>query len=102
MTSSSRIILRVLVSLQRALLGYVTPDLRAVEVIIEDEQNFNVFFYYNRELSKDEEELSSLAETKFMMDFPSPDYHVKGILKILPFPNKIPKIGFPVYKRYEK
>jgi hypothetical protein len=99
---SSMLILRVLASLQRALLGYVTLDLRAIGLILEDEQNFNIIFYYNRELSEDEEELSSLAVTKFKLDFPPPDFHIKRILKILPYPNKIPENDFFVYWRYEK
>jgi hypothetical protein len=103
--TSSILILKVLASLQRALLGFVTQDLRAVDVIFEDEENFTVIFYYNRELSEDEEELSSLAETEFMSDFPPPYFHIERILKILPYPNRIDKIphnGFRVYECFEK
>jgi hypothetical protein len=100
--ASSTLVLNVLGSIQRALLGYVTPSLRAVDVVIENEQRFSIIFYYERKIDEDEEELSSLVETEFISDFPVPDYQTNRIIKILPYPNKIPQNGFLVYKRYEK
>lgn len=99
---SSKLILNVLASIQGALLGFVTPNLRAVEVVIESERFFNITFYYDKEVSEDEEELSSLVETEFISDFPGPTYETRTIIKTLPYPNKIPQNGFLVYKRYEQ
>lgn len=99
---SSKLILNILCSVQRALLEHITSNLRAVDVIIHNTQFFEIVFYYNNEISEDEEELSSLTETEFMSDFPPPDYEIKRTMTILAYPNKIPKNGFFVYKRYEK
>lgn len=88
--------------MQRALLGYITPNLRAVEIKIEDESKFKIIFYFNSEISENEEELTSLAETEFVSDFPPPEYQVDRIVNLLPYPKKIPQVGFLVYKRYEK
>lgn len=100
--NSSTFVLNVLGSIQRALLGAVTPNLRAVDIVIENEQRFDVIFYYDKEISEDEEELSSLVETEFISDFSEPDYQTNRILRVLQYPNKIPQNGFLVYKRYEK
>lgn len=100
--TSSKLILNVLASIQGSLLGNITPNLRAVEVVMEDDKFFNINFYYDNEASEDEVELSSLAETEFISDFPGPIYETNLNIKTLPYPNKIPQNGFLVYKRYEK
>ena len=95
-------ILNVLGSVQRALLGNVTPNLRAVDVLIKDEKNLELIFYYDKEMSKNEEELPSLTETEVASDFPEPDYHVTGVVKVLSYPARVPQDGFLAYLRHEE
>lgn len=100
--ANSLLVLNVLGSVQRALLGNVTPNLRALDVLIKDEKNLELIFYYDKELSEIEEELPSLTETELASDFPEPDYHVTGVVKVLPYPARVPQNGFLVYLRYEE
>lgn len=91
----------VFCSLQRALLGNVTPNLRAVYIRLENE-TYGLVFFYDKKLSEDEEELTSLVDTEFIADFPSPDYKTSCTIEVLPYPIQIPKQGYCVYERYEK
>lgn len=91
----------VFCSIQRALLGNVTPNLRAVYIRLENE-TYGLVFFYDKELSEEEEELASLTDTEFIADFPSPDYKTSCAIEILPYPKPIPKKGYCVYERYEK
>lgn len=100
--NSSTLVLNILASIQRALLGNVSSNLRAVDVVIENEKIFSIIFYYDKEIDEDEEELSSLTETEFISDFSPPTYETSRIIKVLPHPNKIPQNGFLVYLRHEK
>lgn len=95
-------ILSMLRSVQKALLGNITKNLRAVDVLINDGKNLKLFFYYDKEISEFEEEFPSLTETEVASDFPEPDYHVTGVVKVLPYPNRIPQQGFLAYLRQEK
>lgn len=99
--AQSILILNVLRSVQRSLLGNVTPNLRAVDVIIVDDKNFELIFYYDKEISESEEELPSLTETKVAADFPEPDYHIMGVVRVLPYPANVPQVGFLAYLRHE-
>jgi hypothetical protein len=91
----------VLGSVRRALIGNVTPNLRAVYVDLEEEL-ITLLFYYNDPLSEDEEELASLTDTEFISDFPSPEYKTDCKVHVIPYPQKIEKKGYCVYRRYEK
>lgn len=91
----------LLCSIQRALIGNITPNLRAVYASITD-NTYGIIFYYDQPLSEDEEELASLTDTEFISDFPSPDYKTSYIVEVIPYPKPIPKKGFCVYERYEK
>lgn len=93
-------ILRLLCSVQLALLGHVTPNLRAVYAFVENEI-YGVIFYYDNPLSENEEELASLADTEFIANFPY-GCETTSAIKIVPYPNPIPEKGHCVYKRYEK
>ena len=98
----SKGLLNVLGAVQKALIGNVTPNLRAVYLIINSDCDFELIFYYNNNLSEEEEELPSLVDTEFMSDFPSPTFITKFTIKILPQPQVVPNDGFCVYKRYER
>jgi len=86
-------------TMQRALLGNVTPNLRAVYAFIEDD-TYGIIFYYDQPLSEDEEELASLTDTEFLADFP--DDKTTCDIQVIPYPKAIPKKGYCVYQRYEK
>jgi len=86
-------------SIQRALLGNVTPNLRAVYLFVEEEM-YGLIFYYDQPLSEEEEDLASLTDTEFISDFP--DYQTSCNIEVIPYPKPIPKKGFCVYERYEK
>ncbi len=98
---SSTSLVSIFCSVQKALLGNVTPNLRAVYVLVED-GICGIIFYYDHPLSEDEEELASLADTEFIADFPSPEYKTSCTIEVIPYPTPIPKHGYCVYERYEK
>jgi hypothetical protein len=101
MITSEKIISRVLCSIQGCLLERITPNLRAVYVVIKRENEYGLVFYYDKELSEEEEELASLTDTEFIADFATPNYKTDCTIKVLPYPEKIVQEGFCVYKRYE-
>jgi hypothetical protein len=59
----------ILLSLQQALLGIVTPDLRAVEVWIED-RHVRASFAYDGEIGVEHREAVSEIETLVLADLP--------------------------------
>jgi hypothetical protein len=73
-----------------------------VDVLIKGEQNLELIFYYDKEISDSEEELLTLTETEVASDFPEPDYHVTGVVKVLPYPARVPQDGFLAYLRHEE
>lgn len=92
----------VFCSIQRALLGHVTANLRAVYVIVDEElESYNLFFYYDKPLSEDEEELASLTDTEFIADLPYTQNQTNCIIEVLPYPQRIINKGWCVYERYE-
>jgi hypothetical protein len=98
--SLTKNIATVLCSVQRALLGKITPNLRAVYVIINDD-TLEVCFYYDQHLSEHEEELASLADTEIIADFPSPFFKTKFDVQTLASPQQIQNNGICVFHRYE-
>lgn len=101
MTSSNQL-LNILCYVQRGMLGYVTPNLRALNVLIKNDTTFELVLYYDNPPSEDEEELASLIDTYVSADLPPPLYDSNYTLKVLPYPNRIPDEGYCAYKRYEK
>jgi hypothetical protein len=93
--------LEIMGSIQRALLGNVTPNLRAVYVKIENEL-IQLILFYDRTLSEKENELADFIDTEFISDFPSPNYKTSFNVIILPYPTPFPKVGLCAYKRFEK
>ncbi|MDF2549554.1 MAG: hypothetical protein K0S07_621 [Chlamydiales bacterium] len=92
----------ILCSIQRALLGNVTPNLRAVNVKLKGEHAIELIFYYDEQPDEDEEELANLTDTEFMADFPSPEFSTGFKVLTIPYPQKIPDEGRCVYLRFEK
>ena len=89
----------ILCSIQCALLDHVTPNLRAVYVILDNDIK-TLVFYYEQPLSEEEEELASLTDTEFISDFPA-DERIDCKVIVLPYPEIIPKVGLCAYRRYE-
>ena len=90
----------ILISIQRALLEKITPNLRSVCVIL-DNSCIKLVFYFNSPPNEEEKELVSLADTEFISDFHPPEYKTLCEIIAIPFPNKIPDEGFCVFSRYE-
>jgi len=89
-------------SVQRALLQNITPNLRAVSVLVISERSFETTFYYDKQPSEDEEELASLTDTYIICDFSSPYYKTEFNVEVISYPNAIPQATFFVYHRYEE
>lgn len=89
-------------TIQRGMLGNITPNLRALYVVFEHEKSFELIFYFDKPLSVDEEEFASLVDTDVISDFPSPYYKTGFATLVLPSPNKILNEGYCVYRCYEK
>lgn len=87
-------------SLQRALLGNITPNIRCVAVIL-DAKNIQLSFYYDGEFTDCDEELASEVETEIIADFDD-DFIISTHLERLDYPKPI-KInnGYCVYLRKE-
>jgi hypothetical protein len=87
----------VLLSMQRALLGAVTPHLRAVLVDIDTKKELLFFFfYYDCEVTDELFDLASGACAEASADFP--DYFVEEeVITQLNDPQSIPKRGHYAY-----
>ena len=94
-------LLSILCYAQRALLGNITPNLRAIYVLIKNDTSLKLVLYYDNPPSEDEEELASLIDTNIFSDFSPFVYDTGYIVKVLPFPDTIPQEGYCVYRRYE-
>lgn len=82
---------------QVALLGAVTPNLRAVNVI-QDGRKILVNFYYET-LANDEEEIPEVFATEMFSYFE--DYDVSAHAIILPLSKNIPEEGIRIFGRKE-
>lgn len=92
--------LNVLYSAQRALLGFVTPNLRAVCVNMPNSEGYDLIFYYNDPPTEDEEEFASLVDTEMLADFPDCDTNFS--VQVWESPKAIPNTGICIYQRYEE
>lgn len=87
-------------SLQRALLGNVTPNIRAVITELSG-KNISLLFYFEGEVDDDDEELASVIETEIIADFDD-DFTVDTIVQRLDYPQRIKNTnGLLVYLRKE-
>jgi hypothetical protein len=90
-----------LLALQRALLGTVTPDLRAVIADIRQEERLlYIRFYYDRDVSREILESWEYAITKSLADVGS-DYLSDAKIEKLSYPQAIPFCGRYAYLRKE-
>lgn len=94
-------------SIQRALLGNISPKLRAVCANVEENKIY-INFYYDGIISEDDQELYEHACAQIMADFSFPekgsDVETECNMQIirLDFPQKMPLIGHWVYYRNEE
>lgn len=87
-------------SLQRALLGNVTPNIRAVIAELSG-KNISLLFYFEGEVDDDDEELASVIETEIIADFDD-DFTVDTTVQRLDYPQRIKNTkGLLVYLRKE-
>lgn len=89
----------VLLSLQRALLGEVTPRLRAVTVR-HAESSIHFDAYFDGEPNEEERESMSAVETEVMAGFPATHTTTHDVIRLDP-PALIPKDRIWVYFRKE-
>lgn len=89
----------LLLSGMRALWGIITPNVRKVS-IFEKDNLITVFFYYDKEPSEDEIELSEEAATEVIACFSEP-YKIHCERSVVNYPKLINRTGFLIYARYE-
>jgi hypothetical protein len=88
-----------IVSLNRALWGEVSPALRAAKIKC-DEKSIHLFFYYDGEISEEDNESAECVATEVIADYPKHKLEV-DILR-WDFPKPIPQNeGDLVYRRRE-
>jgi hypothetical protein len=83
---------------QVALLGSVTPNLRAVNIQFSEKQ-IVMHFYYNENYSEIEDEEAEMVGSELISSFT--DCMLEIEKHIYPYPGKIPVQGIFVYHRYE-
>jgi hypothetical protein len=91
--------LHVLVALQQALLGEVSPALRAVTVLYDD-NSIHFDAYYDGNVSDDASEAMSRVETELIAAFPE-THRISYSVKRLDYPALIPKDRVWVFYRQE-
>ncbi len=90
-----------LLATQRALLGEVTPNLRAVIIELEPKnKSGKIFFYYQGEISEEVFDVASCVITEITAAFPV-GYQFEEHIERLDTPSKIPIQGRLAYLRKE-
>lgn len=85
-------------ALQVALLGSITPNLRAINANLK-ENSVELYFYYETPPSEEEEELSEIVVTELYADFIDISINIHRI--VLSLSDKIPEIGLRIFHRKE-
>lgn len=87
-------------SLQRALLGRITGNIRCISASLNGEV-ICINFFYDGKISESDEENASDVETEVIADF-NEKFVISSCLKQLNYPNKVIKNdGFLAYLRKE-
>ncbi|MCX6989857.1 MAG: hypothetical protein NTX49_02145 [Chlamydiae bacterium] len=93
-------IINVLLSMQRALLGVVTPSLRAVVIDVDTVDKILFFnFFYDGEINDDLFDLASIACTEASANFP--EYQVRDVIEQVDYPKAINVKGDYAFLRKE-
>lgn len=88
--------IRILLSLQKALIGSITSHLRAINVGW-DESHITIYFFYDGEISEEDREESECVATEVLSAFPENTvtaHHIR-----CDEPEKIPELGSDVIFR---
>lgn len=92
----------VAMSLMRALLGEITPNIRAVLVRPQEQDSFSIEVYVDGDVSEEDEEMASCVGTEVIADFPS-NFDISQRVIRLDSPIKVPVgDGILVYLRKEE
>ena len=90
----------MLLALMKALWGEVSPALRAASIKWND-QMVHLFFFYDGEISEEDNESAECVATEVIASFP--EHRLEIDIKRLDYPNPLPNDkGELVYKRREK
>ncbi len=90
-----------LLATQRALLGAVTPNLRAVTIDLQSNgKSGKICFYYDGKISEDDYDLATCAITEITAAFPI-GYNFEENIERLDSPTKIQDEGRLAYLRKE-
>lgn len=93
-------VLDLKLSIQRALLGEITPNIRCVIVNIISKK-IELFFFIDGKVTEDDEENISGIETEVIADFED-DFDIETSIKRIDYPNPIViEHGYCVYRRKE-
>jgi len=93
----SKILLSILIGMR----GCITSNLRAISVKYSSDYIF-LYFYYQEQPTEEGEDLAEEIASKVVSDFPDialKSFEVKKI--VIPYPNRVPDVGFLVFHRYE-
>ena len=85
-------------ALQVALLGSITPNLRAINVNLK-ENTIELYFYYENPPSEEEEELSEIVVTELYSDFIDVSIEIHRL--VLSLSHQIPELGIRIFHRKE-
>ena len=88
----------LLLEIQRAILGRVTPNLRMVTAD-GNEDEIHLIFYYNDEISEEENEMAEDASTEIISGFSNQTLNLEIIR--LASPKKMPTLKEIAYWRFE-
>lgn len=92
---------RLRLSLQRALLTHVTPELRSVSADVDPERRLiNLRFVFARKPSDSEQDATSAAATEVIADYPN-DWDLNEEYAVLPVPDRMSELRLVVYCRCE-
>lgn len=92
---------RLKLSIQSALLGAITENIRNVAVDISKNKSM-LYFYIDGKISDDDKENISIIETEVIADFED-DFDIESIIKRVDFP--VPIVlnrGYSVFQRKER
>lgn len=89
---------KTLTAARRALLGNVTPNLRAIFIDILDEAT-KMSLIYDISLSELEETLTHSVQTQFQNFLL--ECKIDFSINVVNYPNRLPQFGNCVYRKYE-
>jgi hypothetical protein len=91
---------RLKLSIQSALLGAITENIRNIAVDIS-ENKIMLYFIINGEISDDDKENISIIETEVIADFED-NFDIESIVKRIDYPKEIVlERGYSVFQRKE-